>query len=188
MLLPYNKQDMKIRSWFLAVFLVFPVVFLSGFSQAVAATNCASFTAQGNFACTNGHIDCHWTGTNCINIVAQPIPPAGATPCNDPGKSALDLASCYALNPFKGTTVADVFGSTPSSLINLTVKVIFISSGIVLFFMLIYSGFLFISEGTKGQEQAQKVLTSATTGFVIVFSAYWIMQIIKLITGADIGF
>lgn len=122
---------------------------------------------------------------NQLGTSNNPTQPGG--PCA-PGTAGVDLTNCYLLNSSTGATVAGVFGSKPSSIVNLLVKVIFIASGIALFFMIIYSGFLFISGGTKGQEQAKNVMTSAIAGMIIVFSAYWIMQIIRIITGADIGF
>jgi hypothetical protein len=118
-------------------------------------------------------------------VYAQPVPPAAAAPCNNTGESGLKLTDCYKLNETQ--SVGSVFNE-PAVLINLAVRIIFLLSGIILFVMIIYAGFLTISGGTKGQEQARQVVTSAVIGLIIVFSAYWIMQIIKLVTGTDIGF
>lgn len=125
----------------------------------------------------------------CSGTLTPPIPkpaPVGpSTPCDNSGKSGLNLIQCFKLNATQ--SVGDVY-TQPAVLVNLVVKIIFIVSGIILFFMVIYSGFLFITGGTKGMEEAQKVMLSAVTGLIIVFCAFWIVQIIKLVTGADIGF
>lgn len=105
--------------------------------------------------------------------------------CTDSGSGGLNLIGCYKLNQYK--TVASAY-SSPAVLINLLVKVLFILAGIIVFFMIIYSGFLFISGGVKGQEKARDVIIAAVGGLLVMFSAYWILQIIKIVTGADIGF
>jgi|SRR5579859_190999 len=107
----------------------------------------------------------------------------GNPSANQGSSQGLNLADCFALNDKQ--TVASVY-SHPSDLINLLVKNVFIVAGIILFVMIIYSGYLFISGGTKGADQAKTVISTAIAGFLIMFSAYWIIQIIKLLTGANI--
>lgn len=97
----------------------------------------------------------------------------------------IPLADYFTLK--SGVSVQNVF-STPSDMINLIVKVLFVAAGLVLFLMLIIAGFGMIRGDSKNAEQAKKTATTAVIGFIIMFAAYWIMQIIKLVTGADIGF
>jgi hypothetical protein len=101
----------------------------------------------------------------------------------DTTQNGLKLTDCLILND-KGETVAQVY-KNPAVLINLFVRNAFIFGGIIFFFLIIYSGIQFISGGKKGAEQAQKVMTTALTGFIVMFAAYWILQIIKIVTGAD---
>ena len=101
-----------------------------------------------------------------------------------PGAAGVNLTDCLLLND-KGETVKDVY-STPTSLINLLVPRVFIVAGIILFFLIIYAGFLFITGEVKGKDKALELGKTAAMGFLIMFCAYWIVQIIKLITGADI--
>jgi hypothetical protein len=105
----------------------------------------------------------------------------------DPGKDGLKLTDCFYLNPTSKTTVGAVY-NTPTVLINLIVRNLFVVAGIILFFLIIYSGYQFISGGVKGQEQAKTTMTTAIGGFIVMFAAYWILQIIKVVTGADILF
>ena len=79
--------------------------------------------------------------------------------------------------------------SRPSDMVNLIVRVVFIASGIILFALVIGAGFTLISGGDgKNLDKAKTTLTGALTGFIIMFAAYWIMQIIGMLTGANIGF
>lgn len=77
-----------------------------------------------------------------------------------------------------------------STIINLLIKNSFVIAGIILLFLLIYGGFMFIIGAGDGDAkkaaQAQSAITSALIGFVIVFAAYFIIQIIEVITGTQI--
>jgi len=70
--------------------------------------------------------------------------------------------------------------------VNLIVRNIFVIAGILLFFLIIYAGFLFITGNVKGKEKAKEVLEAALIGFLVMFGAFWILQIIKVVTGTDI--
>jgi hypothetical protein len=97
------------------------------------------------------------------------------------GGGGIDLRECFLLGT-NDRTVTSVY-SQPSVLINLIVRNVFILAGIIFFFVILYAGFQYISGGKKGAEQAKTILTTAILGFVIMFSAYWILQILRIITG-----
>lgn len=99
--------------------------------------------------------------------------------CN-PGDNNLNLADCLFLNETQ--TVQEVY-STPSALINTIVPNLFVIGGIIVFGLIVYSGFKFVSEGAKGKDEAKRIMTTAITGLVIMFVAYWIVQIVGTITG-----
>ena len=82
-------------------------------------------------------------------------------------------------------SVSDVY-QTPGDLVNLAVRNLFPAASIILFFMVIYAGFKFLKDETKAKEEAKKIMKTAITGFIIMFAAYWIIQIIQVITGANI--
>lgn len=86
-----------------------------------------------------------------------------------------------------GSLVKDVFNST-DDMVNLLVGVIFIGAGMVLFVMMVGAGFAMISSKGGDKEKAKTTLTTALIGFVIMFAAYWIMQILQLLTGTSLGF
>lgn len=63
-------------------------------------------------------------------------------------------------------------------------------AGIIMLFILVFGGFSIIAgAGRDNPEQAARGKQAATTaviGFIIIFAAYWIIQLIELITGLDI--
>lgn len=99
----------------------------------------------------------------------------------------VDLQNKILLNPATGTTVGGTY-STFASFLNLFIPLAFIISGLILFFLLIGGGFSIIASGgnAKSVESGKNQITGAIIGFVIIFAAYWIIQIIQTITGVQI--
>lgn len=76
---------------------------------------------------------------------------------------------------------------TLGGLINLFVYNLFILAGLVFFFLLIGAGFSIISaDSAKGVDDGKKKLTTAIIGLIVMFSAFWIVQIVEFVTGVDI--
>ena len=113
----------------------------------------------------------------------QIVPKAYA--CNPGQEGVVDLSDCLRLSDSR--PVSEVY-TDPAFLVNLIVSNLFVLAGIVLFVMIIIAGFKFIQGGAKGLEEARKIMGQALVGFIIMFSAYWIVQIVALITGANILF
>jgi len=84
-----------------------------------------------------------------------------------------------------GSTVESRY-DTPSKIVNLIVSNLFVVAGIVIFFLIIGAGFSFLQNSSKGKEEAKNLATGAIIGFIVMFAAYWIVQIIEAITGANI--
>lgn len=67
---------------------------------------------------------------------------------------------------------------------------IYIFASVILFFILVIGGLTFIiNAGKDNPEEAakgKKAATAAIIGFLIIFCSYWIIQIIKTVTGVDI--
>lgn len=86
-----------------------------------------------------------------------------------------------------GRSVGDYYGSL-SSFLNLLLPLVFIVAGIILFFLLIAGGFGIIASGgnAKSVEQGKGQVTGAVIGFLVIFAAYWIIQLIQVITGVPI--
>lgn len=99
---------------------------------------------------------------------------------------AVDISKAFKLQE-GGPSVKDVFTS-PSVLINLLVKNIFVIASLILFFFILFGGMTMIlnAGNAEKQKQGSKTLGSALTGFIILFSAYWIIRLIEGITGIQI--
>lgn len=75
-------------------------------------------------------------------------------------------------------------------LFSTALKFVFPAAGILLLFYLVIGGFSLMSSAgdPKAAQAAKGRITSALIGFVIVFAAYWIVQIVGIILGLpDIG-
>ncbi|MGD9129401.1 MAG: hypothetical protein PVJ09_02865 [Candidatus Woesebacteria bacterium] len=99
------------------------------------------------------------------------------------GVSELDLSKQLKLNTTEA--VADKYDN-PMTLINLLVPTVFVIAGIIFFILIIVAGYKYIAKGQKGIDEAKSLIGAAVAGFMLMFAAYWIIQIIKGITGADI--
>lgn len=91
--------------------------------------------------------------------------------------------------PLNGGTISSKY-PTIGSFLSIIVKNSITIIGIILLFSLIYGGLLFIinagSGDSKKTDQAKGIITNTLIGFAVVFSAYFIIQIIQVITGLDI--
>lgn len=65
---------------------------------------------------------------------------------------------------------------------------ILIIAGLVLFAMLVFGGFTMLSGAASkdGMEKGKAMVTHALIGFLIIFAAYWIAQILQVIFGISI--
>lgn len=117
--------------------------------------------------------------TQAGSIFAQTPPPSG---CN-PGSGFIPLGDCLKLSD--DSKINETY-TTPAFLVNLLVRNIFAIGAVILFFMILLAGFQFIAGGKKGMENAKQIISAALLGFLLMFSAYWIVQIVKLLTGANI--
>lgn len=107
---------------------------------------------------------------------------ASTSDCN-PGSGFIPLGDCLKLSD--DTKVSETY-TTPAFLVNLLVRNLFVVAGTILFFMILLAGFKFIAGGKKGLDDAKQIMTAALIGFLLMFSAYWIVQIVKLITKTNI--
>ena len=67
---------------------------------------------------------------------------------------------------------------------------IYVVSGLILFFLLIFGGLSYIVSAGKGDQEGakkgQQTITAALLGFVLIFASWWLLEIIKIVTGVDI--
>lgn len=102
--------------------------------------------------------------------------------CGD-STSGLNLGDCLLISP--GKSVSSTYND-PADLVNIIVPNLFVIAGIILFLMIIYAGFKFALQGTKGKDDAKGIIQTVIIGFITMFAAYWIVQIIELLIGQEI--
>ncbi len=80
--------------------------------------------------------------------------------------------------------------SNTSQLINPLLRNSLVIAGIIFLALIIFGGIGMIAgagnNDPKKTEASQKTITSAVIGFIVIFSAFFIIQIIQVITGANI--
>lgn len=76
------------------------------------------------------------------------------------------------------------------TLTSIIISNVLVISGIIVIFLFIAGGFgIILGSGKDSPEKAEKskkMITSAVIGFILIFTAYWIVQFIGKITGIDI--
>jgi Type IV secretion system pilin len=84
------------------------------------------------------------------------------------------------MEPAKISDLSTVFGNVVSAALGL--------AAIVLFVLLLMGGFKYITSGgdPKAVESAQKTITSAIIGLVLILVSYLILVLITNITGVDV--
>lgn len=97
-------------------------------------------------------------------------------------KKLADISSDFIGNNNNLRSI-DSIANITTSLISGSISI----AGVILLFLLIGGGIGMISGAGKSDpktvEQGKKAVTSALIGFVVVFSAFWIVKLIELITG-----
>lgn len=129
-----------------------------------------------------------WVLSLATATLASPLP--SFAQCDPDVNGVWNLGDCVFLGRSDGgsqQTVGEVY-STPAVLINVIVTNIFVIAGVILFLLMIYSGYLFITKESKGIEEARSTLTTAIIGLVVMFSAFWVVQIVQIMTGISILF
>ena len=96
---------------------------------------------------------------------------------------AIDIGQSF----FQGSAAQNMtIGSLVSGLLSNAV----FFAGFIMFILIIAGGLgIIMSAGNsnpEGAEKGKKVITAAVIGFVIVFSAYWIIKITEKLTGIPI--
>lgn len=96
------------------------------------------------------------------------------------------LGTGLYLNP-SGTGVGEKYGNV-SDLLQLLLPNAFIFAGIILFILLIFGGLTIITSAgnAKEMEKGTQAIGGALLGFLLIFAAYWIIQIVQVVTGVQI--
>jgi hypothetical protein len=91
------------------------------------------------------------------------------------------------INPL--VNYGDASLKTPGAVISKAlVYYIFPIAGIILFMVLLFGGFQMLTgaNDSKATTEGKQKITSAIIGFLLLFAAYWIAQLLELIFGISI--
>ncbi len=76
------------------------------------------------------------------------------------------------------------------SLISVLLPNVYVIASVILFILLIFSGLSFIvsagNQNPEGTKKASGAIRAALMGFLLIFTSYWLIQIIEIITGINI--
>lgn len=113
-----------------------------------------------------------------VTVAPTPTPPPPKGVGQSQTGSALDFAKIaeFAQVPLQGSL---------GGIVSKFVPYIFGAAGIILFFYLIWGGFSWmLAKGDpKATSAAREKITKAVVGFAIIFTAYWLTQILGKIFG-----
>lgn len=88
---------------------------------------------------------------------------------------------------FGGHQGAQDVADSPTAFLSAILPNIFTIAGLLLLIYLVAGGLMVIkSAGSEGKGKGKDAITNALVGFIIIFSAYWIIQAIEIITGIPI--
>lgn len=96
-----------------------------------------------------------------------------------------NLGDCLTLQG--GASIRSEY-STVSDLFNNIVPNIYLAAGLIIFFMILFGGFMIITNAGNADKTKEggQIITSAIIGLLIVFASYWIIQLIQVVTGIQI--
>lgn len=100
------------------------------------------------------------------------------------GPNSTDFNNLNPLRTFGGH-VEEL--SSPGGIVSRLLVFAFPLAGLILFVMIVWGGFEMITGATsKGIEAGRQRVTAAVVGFILLFVAYWIFQIVEVIFGIQI--
>ena len=150
--------------------------------------------------------DCYWAGTSCRTLHSCPSGCTESSPCSGLGSGAcgdtqndprtcdcrlqlgqIDFSSLYDNIQSRGGLFSFTGSLTLGDIMSALLTIIFPIAGLILLLMLIYGGYNFMFSGgdPKKAQAAKDIITTALIGFIIIFIAYWMTNIIGRMLGVS---
>jgi hypothetical protein len=107
---------------------------------------------------------------------------------NFPGYTSIDEDPTKAgFGNFSGGSFS-LANKNPSEVVNAILPFVFVIAGLILFAMIFFGGFtIFTSAGNPEKtKQGQGMIVNALVGFVIIFAAYWIIELLQYSLGFNV--
>ncbi len=143
----------------------------------------------GLFTFLKPNIDSNWLNPQLVYAEGEEEPEEDGTftplePINDEQLDQLDPL----LIGTKGNESLQEEFSTPAGIINRFLLFAFPLAGLILFVMIVWGGFDMLAKSAtkKSMDSGKQRITAAVIGFILLFASYWIIQILEIITGAQI--
>ena len=139
--------------------------------------------AQGTYSCAP-------TGAGCTYFIScdPGCGPGSCTPCS--GTHQCICQSQLDWNDLLQTSLPNFFSasgtySRTGDIVSALVNYLFPIAGLLLMLYLLYGGFVFLTSAGDPQkvQTAKGILTMAFIGFAIIFTSYWIVQIVSRVLG-----
>lgn len=143
---------------------------------------------------TSGPAVCSTTLSGLANSGSDPDPNSDGTTNNGGNFQLLDGPSSddlNALNPLRrpdaNSDIADQI-ATPAGLISRLLLFAFPIAGILMLLMLVWGGFEILSGATnkKSLDSGKNRIKAGIAGFMLLFTSYWIVQVIEVVLGIQI--
>ncbi len=102
---------------------------------------------------------------------------------------SLTSGTLDSINPLRNsTTFGTKANRTPGHILSVLIKnIIFPAAGLLLFLLIVYGGFTIVQGSTMGNDSVvaagKQRVTAAVVGFLLLFSSYWLWQIVELALG-----
>lgn len=111
---------------------------------------------------------------------------SGGTSGGATEKIRKNIDDAIGINLGGGLTSSNVI--TFGAILTALLPYLYTASGIILFVMIIVGGFemLFGAAEPKSQESGKQKITSAAIGFILLFTSYWVIQIVQIVFGIQI--
>lgn len=164
-----KKTTIKIIITTVFAFIAIPL-FSTSSNPQVRAVDVAQANPAGGGECQN-----------CHEIPGPPAPPENFNPLEGPTNEDFD-----ALNPLKSQKSPYAKNlSTPGSIISRILDFALPIGGMLLFVLLVWGGFEILTgaASSKSIDSGKQRIKAALIGFIILFSSYWMAQIVQEIFG-----
>ena len=100
----------------------------------------------------------------------------------------VDISKAFMITDKKSISEVDAYNSLWDFVGQVIIPNVMVIAGIIIFFYALFGGFTIITNAGNPdkQKEGSQAIANALLGFALIFGAYWIIQIIKALTGYDI--
>lgn len=172
----------------------------AGGTQIPGTVNCGGQGTGVNIWCCPTGFSIDATTRTCINTTdpdtdSGRIIEPGQAPTNETFRNLNPLIVGSENNPDadRNTLLTaflgpDYMSPSPAGIINRLLVFAFPLAGLILFIMIIWGGFEMVAGATnkKAMDQGRERITAAVIGFLMLFTAYWLVKVVETIFGVKI--